>query len=178
MITLKGKHIYLRALEPEDLEFIHVIENNESIWEISNTQTPYSKFLIKQYLENAHKDIFEVKQLRLVISNYDDEALGLIDLFDFDFKNSRAGIGILIKESNDRGKGYGNEALKLLINYSFTHLGLHQLYCSVSEDNEASIKLFTKQGFEKVGEKKDWNRVNGVYKNEYLFQLINNLNVY
>ncbi|GAA3577477.1 GNAT family protein [Snuella lapsa] len=174
MITLKGKHIYLRALEPEDLEFVHDIENNESIWEISNTQTPYSKFLIKQYLENAHKDIFEVKQLRLVISNYDDEALGLIDLFDFDFKNSRAGIGILLKESKDRGKGYGSEALKLLINYSFTHLNLHQLYCNVSHDNEASIKLFAKQGFEKVGEKKDWNRINGIYKNEYLFQLINN----
>ncbi|MCB0381914.1 MAG: GNAT family N-acetyltransferase, partial [Psychroserpens sp.] len=67
MINLKGKHIYLRALEPEDLDFIYQIENDPSVWEISNTITPYSKFLIKQYLENAHKDIFEVKQLRLVI---------------------------------------------------------------------------------------------------------------
>ena len=48
MITLKGEHIFLRALEPEDLEFIHDIENDESIWEISNTQTPYSRFLIKE----------------------------------------------------------------------------------------------------------------------------------
>ena len=46
MQTLKGNHIYLRALEPEDLDFIHEIENNQSIGEISNTQTPYSKFLI------------------------------------------------------------------------------------------------------------------------------------
>lgn len=172
MITLKGKHIYLRALEPEDLEFIHAIENDESVWEISNTQTPYSKFLIKQYLEQAHKDIFEVKQLRLVISSYNDEALGLIDLFDFDFKNSRAGVGILIKDKTDRKKGYGSEALQLLINYSFTHLGLHQLYCNISEENETSIKLFKNQGFENVGLKKDWNHVNGSFKNEYLFQLI------
>ena len=56
MITLKGERIYLRALEPEDLDFIHEIENDESIWEISSTQTPYSKFLIKQYLENARQD--------------------------------------------------------------------------------------------------------------------------
>lgn len=172
MITLKGKYIYLRALEPEDLEFIHAIENDESVWEISNTQTPYSKFLIKQYLEQAHKDIFEVKQLRLVVSNYNDEALGLIDLFDFDFKNSRAGVGILIKDNINRGKGYGSEALQLLINYSFTHLGLHQLYCNISEENKTSIKLFKNQGFEKVGLKKDWNYVNGSFKNEYLFQLI------
>ncbi|WP_298551711.1 GNAT family protein [uncultured Algibacter sp.] len=174
MITLKGKNIFLRALEPEDLEFIHTIENDESIWGISNTQTPYSKFLIKQYLEHAHKDIFEVKQLRLVISSYDNSALGMIDLFDFDFKNRRAGVGILVKEPNDRLKGYGREALKLLIDYSFIHLDLHQLYCNISEENAASIKLFSNQGFKKIGLKKEWNYVNGSYKNEYLYQLINN----
>jgi diamine N-acetyltransferase len=174
MITLKGDNIYLRALEPEDLEFIHGIENDESIWELSNTQTPYSKFLIKQYLKHAHKDIFEVKQLRLAISSYDEVALGMIDIFDFDFKNSRAGVGILVKETNDRLKGYGREALKLLVDYSFTHLGLHQLYCNISEGNEASIKLFSNQGFTKIGLKKDWNKVNDTYKNEYIYQLINN----
>ncbi|MEP1487302.1 MAG: GNAT family protein [Algibacter sp.] len=174
MITLKGEHIYLRALEPEDLDFIHTIENDESIWEISNTQTPYSRFLIKQYLENAHKDIFEVKQLRLVISSSDHVVLGLIDLFDFDFKNKRAGVGILVKDEINRDKGYGQEALRLLINYSFLHLGLHQLYCNISEENKTSVKLFTNKGFQQIGLKKDWNYVNGSYKNEYLFQLINN----
>ena len=173
MVTLKGEHIYLRALEPEDLEFIHTIENDESFWEISSTQTPYSKFLIKQYLENAHKDIYEVKQLRLVISNYKEEGLGMIDIFDFDFKNNRAGIGILIKEIKDRKQGLGEEALKLLIDYCFNHLYLHQLYCNISEGNKASINLFTNQGFNKIGLKKDWNLVDGNYKNEYLFQLIN-----
>lgn len=173
MITLKGKHIYLRALEFEDLEFIYEIENDEVFWEISNTQTPYSRYILKQYLEHSHKDIFEVKQLRLVISNYENEALGMIDLFDFDFKNSRAGVGILVKESANRKQGFGKEALQLLINYSFQHLNLHQLYCNITEDNEASVSLFTSEGFEKVGLKKDWNSIKGGFKNEYLFQLIN-----
>ncbi|TYA57243.1 GNAT family N-acetyltransferase [Formosa maritima] len=173
MLTLKGKHIYLRALEPEDLEFIYAIENDESIWELSCTQTPYSKFLIKQYLENAHKDIYEVKQLRLVISNYSDIALGMIDLFDFDFKNSRAGVGILIKETSERQKGIGNEALSLLLDYCKSYLNLHQLYCNISEENEASLKLFSKHRFQIIGLKKDWNYVNGSYKNEYLLQRIN-----
>lgn len=174
MMTLKGDTIYLRALEPEDLDFIYEVENDESIWEISCTQTPYSRFLIKQYLENAHKDIYEAKQLRLVISDYDDVAVGLIDLFDFDVKNKRAGVGILIKAPSARSKGYGREALKLLINYCFTHLDLHQLYCNITEDNEASMKLFVHHGFEKIGLKKDWTYIQGAYKNEYLFQLINN----
>lgn len=173
MISLKGEHIYLRALEPEDLDFIHDIENDESIWEISNTLVPYSRFLLKQYLEQSQKDIFEVKQLRLVISTYNHKTLGMIDLFDFDFKNSRAGVGILVKDPQKRQLGYGGEALKLLIAYSFNHLDLHQLYCNISEDNLASIKLFENQGFVKIGLKKDWNYVNGTFKNEYLYQLIN-----
>lgn len=86
-MTLTGTSIYLRALEPEDLDFIYQIENDESIWEVSNTQTPYSKFLIRQYLENAHQDIYEAKQLRLAICVRDtNSVIGLIDLFDFDPK--------------------------------------------------------------------------------------------
>ena len=81
MITLKGTKIFLRALEPEDLEFIYAIENDESIWHVSNTQTPYSKFLIRQYLENAHQDLYEAKQLRLAICKNDtSETIGLINL--------------------------------------------------------------------------------------------------
>lgn len=99
MITLKGNTIYLRALEPEDLEFVYAIENDESIWEVSNTQTPYSRFLIRQYLENAQQDIYEAKQLRLAIcKNGTPEAIGLIDLFDFDPRNQRAGVGIVIQK--------------------------------------------------------------------------------
>jgi diamine N-acetyltransferase len=173
MITLKGEHIFLRALEPEDLDFIHDIENDESIWEISNTITPYSKYLIKQYLEHSHKDIYEVKQLRLIISSYENDVLGMIDVFDFNPKNKRAGVGILIKDETNREKGYGTEALDLLVDYCFTHLDLHQLYCNISEDNKASISLFTNRGFEKIGLKKDWNIINGAFKNEYIYQLIN-----
>jgi diamine N-acetyltransferase len=173
MVTLKGKQIYLRALEPEDLDFVHAIENDESIWHLSHTQTPYSNFLIKQYLEAAHKDIYEAKQLRLVISNYKNQALGMIDIFDFDFLNKRAGIGILVRNETDRGKGVGSEALQLVIKYSFTHLQLHQLYCNISEDNKVSLKLFTKHGFETIGLKKDWTWCQNRFHNEFLLQLIN-----
>lgn len=174
MITLKGNNIYLRALEPEDLAFIYTIENDESIWNVSNTQTPYSKFLIKQYLENAHQDIYEAKQLRLAIClNNSDEAIGLIDLFDFDPTNNRAGIGIIIHQDNKRENGIGSEALELLIKYCFTHLQLHQLYANIGTENEISIALFTKFDFQLIGIKKQWNKVDNEFKDEALYQLIN-----
>ncbi|BDB55715.1 GNAT family N-acetyltransferase [Flavobacterium ammonificans] len=174
MITLKGKNIYLRALEPNDLEFVYAMENDQSIWEVSNTQTPYSRFLVKQYLENAHQDIYEAKQLRLAICQDEDfPALGLIDLFDFDPQNRRAGIGIVIQSINDRNKNIGSEALHLMIQYAFHNLNLHQLYANIATDNLASLALFTKFGFQEIGVKKDWTLVNGTFKDEALFQLLN-----
>ena len=174
MTTLQGQNIFLRALEPEDLEFVYAVENDENIWEVSNTQTPYSKFLIRQYLKNAHQDIYEAKQLRLAIcKNETSEAIGLIDLFDFDARNHRAGIGIIIRNETNRNKGLGNEALDLLVNYAFKKLQLHQLYANIGAHNEASLKLFTTFGFQKIGVKKDWNLVHGDFQDELIFQLIN-----
>lgn len=173
MITLKGQHIYLRALEPEDLEFVYQLENDESVWEISQTQTPYSRFLIRQYLDNAQQDIYEAKQLRLAICKNDSfQAIGLIDLFDFDPKNKRAGIGILIQNEENRLKGFGRQALELLIYFAFERLEVHQLYANIATTNEASIALFTTFGFECVGIKKEWNFQNGNYSDEALYQLI------
>ncbi|MBW2961487.1 GNAT family N-acetyltransferase [Mesonia aestuariivivens] len=175
MLTLTGKNINLRPLEPEDLDFIYTIENKEELWELSSTQTPYSRFLIKQYLENAHLDIYEVKQLRLVIEAKNLEALGLIDIFDFDPQHRRAAIGILIVDDQNRGKGFGAEALQLLCDYAFERLKLHQVYANVAEDNLKSQHLFERQGFQIVGVKKDWNLVQGNYKNEILYQFINHV---
>lgn len=174
MKTLKGDNIYIRALEPNDLEFVYAIENDQSIWEVSNTNTPFSRFLVKQYLENAHQDIYEAKQLRLAIcQDQDFPALGLVDLFDFDPKNNRAGVGIVIQKSKNRKQNIGSEALELLIEYAFYNLNLHQLYANIGTENEASKALFTKFGFKMIGVKKEWTFVNGVYKDEAVFQLIN-----
>ncbi|PKH51487.1 GNAT family N-acetyltransferase [Tenacibaculum sp. Bg11-29] len=173
MNTLQGTYINLRALEPEDLKFLFQIENNESFWEVSHTQTPFSKFILKQYLENAHLDIYEAKQLRLAIKdNLSSNTIGMIDLFDFNPQHKRAGIGILIHPDYQQ-KGFASEALQLLINYSFTHLQLHQLYANITDDNTNSIRLFTKHDFKEIGVKKDWILTNKIYKNEILFQLIN-----
>ena len=173
MLRLNGDRIYLRALEAEDLQFLYELENNPEIWEISGTITPYSKHILKKYLDNAHRDIYDVKQLRLCICNKEDRAIGLIDLFDFDPKHRRAGVGIIISDEGDRKKGAGSEALSILIKYAFSILGLHQIFANVSEDNRASIKLFENMGFEKAGLKKDWIRTGKSYKNEILYQKIN-----
>lgn len=164
----------MRALEPEDLDFLYVVENDEQFWEVSATSVPFSRYLLKQYLENSHRDIYEVKQLRLVISTYDHVMVGFIDIFDFDPKNQRAALGILIQSTVHRNKGFGSESLRLLCKYCFVNLGLHQVYVNVAADNNLSKLLFEKAGFQCTARKKDWIKVNDGFKDELTYQLMNN----
>jgi diamine N-acetyltransferase len=171
-MTLKGKKNNLRALEPEDLEFLYQMENDESFWEISHTQKPFSRYMLKQYLESAHLDIYETKQLRFIIEETaTKKQVGMIDLFDYNPQHKRAGVGILIHPDFQK-KGFASEALSLLINYSFSQLQLQQLYANITSDNMQSISLFKKHNFFKVGLKKDWILSKGKFKDEVLFQLI------
>ncbi len=173
MDILQNQYIKLRALESEDLEFLFSTENNTDFWEVSSTLTPFSKDVLRQYIANAHQDIFEAKQLRLVVvSTSNKQILGLIDLFDFNPQHLRAGIGILILKKF-QNKGYATEALKLFINYAFTQLNLHQLYANIPTSNTNSIDLFKKLSFQLTGTKKDWIRSSGIYKDVHLYQLLN-----
>lgn len=175
MPLLEGKNIKLRALEPEDLQFIYRWENNSHIWRVSETTTPYSKFVIKQYLANAEKDIYEAKQLRLMIDTYQDgmfvATVGTVDLFDFDPFNNRAGLGIML-EDHYQGNGFAYETLQLLIEYCFDFLHLNQLYCHIPANNGPSLKLFRKCGFKESGILKSWLRSVDGYMDEYILQLL------
>ncbi|MEJ2584963.1 MAG: GNAT family N-acetyltransferase [Robiginitalea sp.] len=172
MKLLKGEHIHLRALEPRDLEFLYALENDPGIWEVSGTLTPYSRKVLRDYLETSHRDIYEVKQLRLAICACPETPVGLIDLYDFDPKNLRAGLGIVISEPADRDRGYGAEAIALMTAYAFEVLGLHQLYASVGEKNVRSRHLFEKLGFVRSGVRRQWLRTASGFEDEWFYQKI------
>ncbi len=173
MLKSDAETIKLRALEPKDIDFLYDLENDMSLWHLSHTQQFFSKHLLKQYIANADKDIYEAKQLRLAICNIKNNALiGFIDLFDFDPKNRRAGVGIIIKKQKERNQGYGEAALQLIIDFAFNILHLHQIYANISADNLPSLQLFEKLGFELVGKKKEWNYDGENYKDEFLYQKI------
>jgi diamine N-acetyltransferase len=171
---MKFEKIKLRALEPEDLELLYEWENNDSYWIISNTMVPFSKYTLKRYVKNSHKNIYETGQLRLMIDlPAEKKTIGTIDIFDFDPFHKRAGLGILIADEEQRKKGYATMALKCLIGYCFKTLQLHQVYCNILSNNCESIDLFKKLAFVQVGIKKEWIKTSDGYLDEHLFQLLN-----
>lgn len=171
-MKLQGEKISLRAIEPQDIDVLYQWENDTENWTVSNTQTPFSRFVLEQYIANAHEDIYSAKQLRLIICDAENKAVGSIDLFDFEPNHLRAGVGILIADKTDRKKGYASEALSLLTKYCFYSLNLHQIYCNITTENETSIILFQKHGFQITGIKKQWVRDGDKFKDELILQLI------
>lgn len=176
-MLLQGKNLYLRALEPQDLDLLYKWENNPEVWAVSGTLAPFSRFVIEQYLTISHQDIYTSKELRLMIDLGNSDAskaktIGCVDLFDFDPKNKKTGIGILIGDESERRKGYAAEAIEVVIEYCFTILDLHQVYCSVIGDNQDSLALFRKLNFETTGTRKDWIYNKGQFVDEYFLQFI------
>ncbi len=171
MAYLENEQIKLRALEPEDLDILYKWENDADLWNCGATIAPYSKFAIKEYIAESRLDIFQSKQLRLMIVWKDNgEPVGTIDLYDFDPMNLRAGIGILI-DAAYRGKGIGKQALHLMKSYAFDILSLNQLYAHVPKQNEISLKLFSQSGYSNTACLKEWIKTSNGFEDTYLMQL-------
>lgn len=172
---LHGRHVYLRALEPEDLDFIYEVENRPEHWVMTDFTVPYSRFSVRQYLQDTRCDLFADKQLRLVMALCESHTpIGTMDLFNYQPLHAHAEVGILVRQKH-RGKGYAHEALGLLCEYAFGYLHLHQLVAHVVADNEVSLRLFRSCGFVSCGLLKEWWRVDGVYKDVVLLQRLNHL---
>ena len=128
MNYLTGKQIELRAVEPEDLDALYRWENDSSLWIYGSTVSPFSRYLLKQYIENYTADITRDKQLRLIIMRKESrQVIGAIDCFDYDITNRKAAIGLLIDPDHKR-QGFGRDALETFIEYAFRFLHLHQLF--------------------------------------------------
>ena len=170
---LSDSRIYLRAVEPEDLDIMYAIENDPDMWDVSGISVPYSRYVLRQYIENSQNDMFADKQLRLMIVRQSDKRIvGTIDLTDFSPIHNRAAVGIGIMKDYRR-EGYASLALELLADYAFHFLHIHQLYAQVAMSNTYSLRLFQKCGFVQTATLKDWVRMGDTFQVASFFQRIN-----
>lgn len=171
-MSLEGELTRLRALEAEDVDLLYVWKNDPAVWGVSGTLAPFSRHTLRRFLDEQRFDLYAARQLRLVVETLDGRAVGLVDLFEFEPVDLRAGIGILIHGAGDRGRGFASDALDVLCRYARQVLGLHQLWCSVAPDNAASLTLFRRAGFVECGRKREWRRTPDGWADELLLQKI------
>ncbi len=154
-MNIEGNLCRLRALEPEDLDAMYGWENDTDSWRASGTVAPFSRHVLSRLIDEQQFDIYATRQMRLVIETPDGSAVGAVDIFEFDPQNLRAGVGIIVAPPY-RKQGFALDALQTLERYVRDVLRMHQLWCSVGADNEASLALFRKAGYTECGRRKEW----------------------
>ena len=187
-MNIEGRICRLRALEPEDLEAMYGWENDTTAWQVSGSVAPFSRHILSRLIDEQAFDIYATRQMRLVIESVVDgitesvgacgesvgacaEAVGAVDLFEFDPQNRRAGVGIIISPEYRR-RGLALDALLTLETYVREVLHMHQLWCSVGANNQASLALFRRAGYAECGCRKEWILTSSGAVDEILMQKI------
>lgn len=173
----------LRKIEPSDLPFLYLWENDRTVWRDGDTHNPLSQQDLRAYIESTTGDIYRDGQLRLIIEERSGEkqieqepsgdkwrekersgyersgaevlTIGCIDLFDFDIRNRKAAMGLYIAPEYRR-HGYAKEAVSVLREYAFEVLHLRLLYVHIGEWNTPCLSLFEQLGFEQVAVLPRW----------------------
>lgn len=172
-ILLEDDTVALRALEPSDVDQLYAWENDTRLWRVGRTTAPYSRDMLRAYVEGYEADIYAARQLRLiVVEKATGLAVGAADLYEFDPVNLRAGVGILI-DGSCQGRGYGRRAVELLGRYCGLRLGMHQLWAVVPADNAPCRSLFASLGYRVTGRLKSWIRDGQSYSDAYMYQRLN-----
>jgi len=165
----------LRALEPEDVDMLLRWENDSNHWWLGTSTTPFSRATLLKFATGDH-DLYRDRQLRLMLDHKNAQGdwytVGAIDVYDFDVRNLRAGIGVIV-DAQERRKGHAQVGLDLIANYTNKHLGLHLIYAEVPVQHNPSRKLFLHAGYQECEVRKQWIKGVDGWEDVVLMQLFN-----
>ncbi|MDT3427250.1 RimJ/RimL family protein N-acetyltransferase [Paenibacillus forsythiae] len=150
---LTGERVYLRPINAEDAEwYYHQLFGSETR-RLTGTQKIYTKEQIERYVLKKADDASAV--LLLIALNENDETIGDIAIQDIDPMNRNANIRIAVSEEHRQGKGYGREALRLMLEYGFGILNLHRIELEVYSYNNRALHMYEGLGFTKEGVRRE-----------------------
>lgn len=164
-------NIRLRAIEKRDIKSMYVWDNDRSLWGVTGYNTPFSMDALASLAESSMRgeSIYQSGQIRLII-DVDEVAVGCVDLFEFEPRDRRIGVGILVYDNALRGQGIATQALNLTMEYCGKILNVENIWAYIPLDNCASLGLFEKCGFSKSGTLRRWRLYDGVYGDVAVYQ--------
>ena len=167
---LEGEKVYLSPINVDDYPIYTKWVNNPNINKYLTIQNKLiSLFNEREILEGLSKEEF----VFAIVKCDNDELIGNVGLQNIDYKNGNAELGIFIGEEDNLSKGYGSEAIKLLLNYAFNNLRLHNIMLTVYADNLRAIKAYTKCGFKEFGRRRETLFRDGHYIDVIYMEIVN-----
>ncbi|MGG4550668.1 GNAT family N-acetyltransferase [Paenibacillus humicus] len=167
---LEGKKVYLRPIEVSDVNWYFTTLYHHETRKLTGTQKHYTQDQIARYIEGKAQDSSSV--LLVIAAVSDDTPIGDIAIQDIDTINRNANIRIAIPDSSNQGKGYGTEAIRLMLDYGFGILNLHRIELNVFSYNEHAMQVYEGIGFKKEGVQREALFYNHQYYDSILMSIL------
>ena len=163
IVFLKGPRIHLRALMEKDLtpDYLQWLNDEEVCRSNSHAIFPNTEQKMKAYFDSLKNGTPQV--VLAIIHTESGKHIGNVSLQNISWISQSAEFAILLGDKEFWGGGYGVEAAKLIVEYGFTRLNLHRIYCGTFEDNEGMLKLAAKLKMTQEGVRREAVYKNGAY---------------
>lgn len=162
-----GERIYLRAIEPDDLDSCWRWVNDEEVTKNMLLRTwPISRLAEREWLERAARGANQRERELAICLRESGRHIGNIGLHDISWRNGTADLGILIGERDCWNQGYGREAVGTLLRHAFRELGLRKVTLSVFASNHCAVRCYQRCGFELEGTLRGQHLIDGRYVDE------------
>lgn len=166
-----GNRLYLSPVNNDEVDSYLKWMNDEAV---ATNFSLYNRLVSsKNDLKWIYEPNSDMHRYAIVLLD-GDGLIGSISLHNIDHLNRNAFIGIFIGEQKYRGKGYGAEAIRLLLNYGFKTMNLHNIMLSVHADNYPGIACYKSVGFQEVGRLREWVFKNGKYVDKLYMSIMEN----
>ena len=168
---MESEHLYLAPLRIEDAEkFCEWISDKRVSAGVNATKDVFSLENEIKYLEAA---INSKNELHFsIVKKDDDELIGSCSIVDIDYMAGCGELGIIIGDEKSRGKGYGKEVLRMLLDFGFNSLNFHSMHLTVYSFNKDAISCYEKVGFKQVGKKREAGYHDGKYCDILLMDIL------
>ncbi|RNB69072.1 GNAT family N-acetyltransferase [Brevibacillus panacihumi] len=167
---LEGERVYLRPVGMEDVEVYYQMLFNSDARRLTGTQKAFTREEISAYIESKRNDSSSV--LLLIALRENDQVIGDVQIGGIDRNNRNAYIRIAIDSSKFQGKGYGSEAMLLMLDYGFGILNLHRIELNVFAYNARAIHTYEKLGFQREGVQRQALYYNHEYHDSILMSML------
>ncbi len=152
-VFLEGKKVYLRPFEKADLPLIQAWANDPEVRGLTGEVSPTNAAQAEDYFERVKKD--ENRAWFMVVVKETGQVIGETGLLRMFHPWRTTDLSIIIAEKDCRGKGYGQEAIHLMLDYAFGSLAFHRVSIGVVGFNESALRFYEKVGFKREGIQRD-----------------------
>jgi len=168
--ALMGKRVWLRPLAREDLVYLRKWSEDAEIRGLIGEVASMSKAESEKFLEKVRAD--PERAWFMVVVKENNKVIGEAGLLRMEHAWRTTDVSIIIGEKEEWGKGYGTEAILLLLNYAFRHLDFHRAAVGVVGFNERALRFWEKVGFRKEGVQRDGYYYDGKYHDFVLMSIL------